>query len=211
MLLVKYTKWYIFVSVTKGERTRQQIIEVTAPLFNTKGYEGTSMADLCNATGLTKGAIYGSFENKEELSKAAFQYAINQMRSFGSEGMKGKKTYKEKLFALLEFFTRYVLDPPVKGGCPLMNTAVEADDHRIWMKKIVADELQNSITHMTQLIDHGKQAGEFGPEIKSRETALFFFCAIEGAIMFSRVSSSEEAMKAVVKNIRNIVDSYSLN
>jgi len=200
-----------FCTVTKGERTRQQIIEVTAPLFNTKGYEGTSMADLCKATGLTKGAIYGSFESKEELSRATFQYAIHQMRSVGNEGMKGKETYKEKLIALLEFFTRYVLDTPVKGGCPLMNTAVEADDHRIGMKKIVADELQNSITHMTQLIDRGKKAGEFDPEINSRETALFFFCAIEGAIMFSRVSSSEEAMKAVVSNIKSIIDSYSLN
>jgi TetR/AcrR family transcriptional repressor of nem operon len=208
--LLKYTKWYIFAPVTKGERTRQQIIEMTAPLFNTKGYDGTSMADLCEATGLTKGAIYGSFESKEELSKATFRYAIGQMRSIGGEGMRHKETYKEKLIALLEFFTRYVLDPPVKGGCPLLNTAVEADDHRIWMKKIVADELQNSITHMTQLIDHGKEAGEFHPEINSRETALFFFCAIEGAIMFSRVSSSEEAMKAVVKNIKSIVDSYSL-
>ena len=211
MFLVKYTKWYIFAPVTKGERTRQQIIEITAPLFNTKGFEGTSMADLCKATGLTKGAIYGSFENKEELSRATFQYAIRQMRLVGSEGMRDKATYKEKLIALLEFFTRYVLDPPVKGGCPLLNTAVEADDHRTEMKKIVADELQNSITHMTQLIDHGKKAGEFNPEINSKETALFFFCAIEGAIMFSRVSSSEEAMKAVVKTIKRILDSYSLN
>ena len=169
------------------------------------------MADLCKATGLTKGAIYGSFDSKEQLSKATFQYAIGQMRSVGNEGMRAKETYKEKLIALLEFFTRYVLDPPVKGGCPLLNTAVEADDHRTWMKKIVADELQNSITHMTQLIDHGKKAGEFDPKINSRETALFFFCAIEGAIMFSRVSSSEEAMKAVVRNIKSILDSYSLN
>jgi TetR/AcrR family transcriptional repressor of nem operon len=196
--------------VTKGERTRQQIIEATAPIFNIKGYEGTSMADLCEATGLTKGAIYGSFENKEELSKAAFYYTIRQMRWHGNQRLNVRTTYKDKLIALLEFFTAYVLHPPVPGGCPLLNTAVEADDHRIWMKKIVADELQNSITHMTQLIDLGIKAGEFKAEIKSRDLALFFFCAIEGAIMFSRVSSSEEAMKAVVRNIKEIIDRYSL-
>jgi TetR/AcrR family transcriptional repressor of nem operon len=207
----KYTKWYIFALVTKGERTRQQIIEATAPIFNMKGFEGTSMADLCKATGLTKGAIYGSFENKEELSRAAFHYTITQMRWHGSQLLNAKTTYKEKLIALLEFFTRYVLDPPVKGGCPLLNTAVEADDYRIEMKRVVADELQHSITHMTQLIEQGKEAGEFEPGIRSRELALFFFCAIEGAIMFSRVSSSEEAMNAVVKNVKGMVESFSLN
>lgn len=200
-----------FCGVTKGERTRQQIIEVTAPLFNMKGFDGTSMADLCEATGLTKGALYGNFQSKDELSKAAFQYTIGRMRSVGNEDMKGKKTHKEKLIALLEFFTRYVLNPPVKGGCPLLNTAVEADDHRTGMRKVVTEELQHSITHITQLMEDGKKAGEFKLELKSREMALFFFCAIEGAIMFSRVSSSEEAMKAVVKNIKTILNSYSLS
>lgn len=199
-----------FCAMTKGERTKQQIIEVTAPLFNTKGFYGTSIADLCAATGLTKGALYGNFKSKEELSKAAFQYAISRMRSVGNEDIQRKSTYKEKLIALLEFFSCYVLDPPVKGGCPLLNTAIEADDHRKGMKKLVAAELQNSISHIMHLMEQGKKGGEFKPELKSREMALFFFCSIEGAIMFSRVSSSEEAMKTIVKNCKSILDSYSL-
>jgi TetR/AcrR family transcriptional regulator, transcriptional repressor for nem operon len=196
--------------VTKGERTRQQIIEVTAPLFNMKGYEGTSLSDLCEVTGLTKGALYGSFANKEELAQEAFYYAISEMRAQGIRQMEIKKTNKEKLIAFLEFFTRYVLDPPVKGGCPLLNTAVEADDHRTSMKRIVMRELERSIISITDLLDKGKKSGEFKSDIKSRELALFFFCAIEGAIMFSRVSSSEEAMKSVVKNIKSIVNEISL-
>lgn len=207
----KYTIWYNFVLVTKGERTRQEIIVATAPVFNIKGYDGTSMADLCEATGLTKGAIYGAFENKQALSTAAFHYTIGQMRLHGDLLLRKKTTNKEKLFALLEFFSRYVLEPPVKGGCPLLNTAVEADDHRTWMKKTVSKELQASIEHLTQLLEDGIKAGEFSNSIKSRELAHFFFCAIEGAIMISRVSASEEAMKAAIKNIKGTINSFSLD
>ena len=59
---------------SKAERTRNFIIERTAEVFNKKGYAGTSMSDITKATGLTKGSIYGNFENKEEVALAAFEY-----------------------------------------------------------------------------------------------------------------------------------------
>ena len=47
---------------TKAERTTAFIIETVAPIFSRQGYVGTSMSDLTEATGLTKGALYGNFE-----------------------------------------------------------------------------------------------------------------------------------------------------
>ena len=50
--------------LTKSELTSKFIIETVAPIFNKKGYAATSMSDITNATNLTKGAIYGNFENR---------------------------------------------------------------------------------------------------------------------------------------------------
>ncbi len=61
----------------KGEQTRQEIIRRAAPLFNQKGYEGTALSDLMEATGLEKGGIYRYFtggrnsKQKEWFSSAA--------------------------------------------------------------------------------------------------------------------------------------------
>jgi TetR/AcrR family transcriptional repressor of nem operon len=193
--------------VSKSERTRTFIIESTAPLFNTRGYDGTSLYDLCKATGLTKGALYGNFKNKDDLFLAAFQFAIKRMQTEGKEHMSVAGTFKEKLKALLGFFSRYVLDPPVRGGCPLLNNAVDADDHRPRMKKVISRELEKQVEYITSLLDGGRAEGEFKANFDSREIALFCFCAIEGAIMYSRVSSSEEAMKAVTGNLGRLIDS----
>ena len=57
--------------LTKGERTRQHIIETAAPLFNQRGFTGASMADLMEATGLEKGGIYRHCGSKDELAVAA--------------------------------------------------------------------------------------------------------------------------------------------
>ncbi len=55
------------MQLSKSEKTKAFIIEKAAPVFNTKGYAGTSLSDLTAATGLTKGAIYGHFENKDAV------------------------------------------------------------------------------------------------------------------------------------------------
>ena len=57
--------------MTKSERTRLFIVEKTAPLFNTKGFDGTTLSDLSEATGLTKGALYGNFADKDEIAVEA--------------------------------------------------------------------------------------------------------------------------------------------
>jgi hypothetical protein len=64
-------------TMSKAEKTRAFIIEKAAPIFNMKGFAGTSMADLTEATGLTKGAIYGNFENKDEVALAVYDYNLS--------------------------------------------------------------------------------------------------------------------------------------
>ena len=64
--------------MSKAEKTKQHIIEKTATLFNTKGYISTSLSDITQVTGLTKGSIYGNFENKDEVAIEA----INTMPAY---------------------------------------------------------------------------------------------------------------------------------
>ena len=58
------------------EITRQLIIDKSMGLFNIKGYQATSISDITQATGITKGAIYANFNNKEEVAIAAFESAL---------------------------------------------------------------------------------------------------------------------------------------
>ena len=63
---------------TKGERTRQRIVELAAPVFNRQGYAGASLRDLIGATGLEKGGIYNHFGSKEQLALEAYDYALSR-------------------------------------------------------------------------------------------------------------------------------------
>src|SRR5688572_24291233 len=67
------------VSMTKGEETRQFIIERSAPLFNTKGIAATAMSDIMDVTKLSKGSLYVHFENKDVLADAVVDYNMDQL------------------------------------------------------------------------------------------------------------------------------------
>jgi TetR/AcrR family transcriptional regulator, transcriptional repressor for nem operon len=195
--------------MSKAERTRQLIIEKTAPLFNSKGFDGTTLSDLTEATGLTKGALYGHFADKEEIAAAAFKYAVDKIRELAYRDLQGVSSYKKQLQLLLDFYAKYVNNPPVAGGCPLLNTAIEADDHRLSMRKKVSRELVAAVDFIALLLTKGKRAGEFNKSIKARELAYSFFCSIEGALMFSRVERSSEPMEIVVRHCKNVLEQIS--
>lgn len=195
--------------MTKSERTRQSIIEQTAPLFNKKGFDGTTLSDLTKATGLTKGALYGNFTDKEDIAMEAFKYSIRKVKSLVSDKVSKAPTFKKQLIALLEFYAEYVITPPVPGGCPLLNSAVEADDYRLSMRKIVAKELISTVEFIASLVRKGIKAGEFVNTVKADELAYVLFCSVEGALMFARVERSREPMDIIVNHCKKMLDQIS--
>ena len=85
--------------VPKSAATRQHIIESAAELFNKKGALGTSVSDLEKATGLTRGSIYGNFENKDAVALAAFDYNWDLKRRILSDEADNQTKHGDKLLA----------------------------------------------------------------------------------------------------------------
>ncbi len=96
--------------MTKGQQTRREIIEKAAPLFNKKGYEGTSLSDLMDVTGLQKGGIYRHFDNKEELAAAAFDYSWLKAANGRLDGVDDSADSVDRLKKMI---SNFVERPPV--------------------------------------------------------------------------------------------------
>src|SRR6195256_6799324 len=94
--------WPREVQVTKGEQTRRDIVQKAAPLFNQKGYEGTSLSDLMDATGLQKGGIYRHFASKEELALEAFDYSWQKAVNGRLEGVQNVPDSVDRLKKMVD-------------------------------------------------------------------------------------------------------------
>jgi TetR/AcrR family transcriptional repressor of nem operon len=206
-----YTDWYIccMKKVSKSERTRQFIVEHTAPIFNTKGFAGTSLTDLTEATRLTKGSIYGNFENKEEVALAVFDHNYSKVFNIIKAEMAGRDTWKERLMVYYQVYDNFTSYPFPVGGCPVLNTATEADDTHPALRKRVVEALNVWRHNIVAIIEKGKAANEFKADTDAEVVAIGMMATIEGAIMIGNVTGQAKyrkaAMKAVEKMILDIV------
>jgi AcrR family transcriptional regulator len=145
--------------MTKSERTRQFIIEQSASIINKKGVAGTAISDLMEATKLAKGGIYGNFETKDEICIEAFDYLTGIVARGLDSAIAAKRTAREKLFTLLDYYNDNLASGEV-GGCPLLNFGTEADDTNPELKQRVAKAIKRSQQRITKLIEEGQAAGE---------------------------------------------------
>lgn len=172
---------------TKAEKTRLQIIENAAVLFNQKGFAGTSMEDIMQATGLSKGALYGHFKSKDEIAVASFQHAVQKVAFKVGERTRVIENTLDKLKTVVYFYKERILNPPIEGGCPIQNTSIDADDNNpVLRSKVIAalDYWQDRIVHT---VNKGIRQGEIRTEVVAREFAIRFIGTLEGGIMLAQL------------------------
>ena len=195
--------------MTKGEETRQLIIERSAPIFNVKGIAATSMSDIMEATGLSKGTLYIHFENKDVLACSAVEHNLALLGNKVQGAIKKQKTAKGKLFAYLDEL-KDPLDPPVTGGCPMMNAGMEADDTNPGINKIVNAIVELSQQMISDIIREGIKTGEFKPDWDHKEFSTIMFAMVEGGIMISRINGNSEKMRVINKSIKKMITAQLL-
>lgn len=191
---------------SKAERTRQFIIESTAEIFNRKGYAGTSLTDLTEATKLTKGSIYGNFENKEAVAAAAFDYNWAAIRSRIDAKMAACTTAKEKLLAYTDVYKSVGNGAFARGGCPLLNTAVDADDTNPLLKERALQAFNGWKQRITSLIKKGIADGEFREDTNVQQVALILISLIEGGIMIAKLTGSVDALKIILNGVAREIE-----
>lgn len=196
--------------MSKAEKTRQFIIEKTAVLFNTKGYAGTSLSDITEATGLTKGSIYGNFENKDEVSKEVYLYNAKRLQSAFEYNLNSEMTSEEKLMTILDFYRNSLETNLSRGGCPLMNTAIEADDTIPFLKKEVAKSFGSWSKKLIEILEEGKIKNEIKDSINTSDYSFLFIMLIEGGILLSKTTNNQNHLFQALDRIRKIIDSEIL-
>src|SRR5579871_3037163 len=145
----------------KGARTRERIIEQAAPLFNQKGFFGSSLSDIMEATGLKKGGIYNHFLSKEELALQAFDYAADCVNERLSLLLAKQHTAVDRLLAFASVFCDMARNSPVPGGCPLLNTAIESDDAHPVLREHVLGAMDRWRDRVQNAVREGLATGEF--------------------------------------------------
>ena len=191
-------------TMKKGERTRERIIRQAAPLFNQRGYEGSSMQEIMAATALEKGGIYRHFESKQELAAEAFDYAW-------AEALRARRhdldQIENSVDKLLQFIANFVeRRGSVPGGCPLLNTAMDSDDGNTVLRARARKALEGWQEFLGEIIARGMRRGEINSKIDKGKLANVIIASLEGAIMISRLEQNADALRDAQAHLVNYLE-----
>ncbi len=190
--------------MNKGQQTRRKIVAAAGPIFNQRGYEGSSMADLMAATGLQKGGIYRHFSSKEELAAEAFDYmwqaAWDARMLHVDERTSGLDKLKQLIANFVESRTL------VAGGCPMLNTAIDADDGNPVLRAHAAKALRCWLTRLQAMVKEAVERGETRPGVDPKTVGALIVASLEGALMMSRLERNSDALRRVQEHLNHHIE-----
>lgn len=190
-----------------GAQTRENILRQAAALFNRQGFAGASMSDIMQATGLQKGGIYRHFESKEALALEAFDYAVGQMAARFTASLEGREHAIDRLNGIVDVFARLHDDPPVPGGCPMMNTAVQTDDAESPALRDRARTAMDGLrTLIRQTVRKGIARGEVRADVDGDALATLMISTLEGGVAISRLYNDGVHARRAADAIRTYLD-----
>ena len=189
---------------SKGEMTRQRIVAEAAGLFNRRGFAGCSMSDVMEATGLEKGGLYRYFGSKEELAAEAFRYALHGAARLRTDDLdEGTSAVEHLRVSVARFVDKPSMTP---GGCPLMNTAIDADDGNPRLRGLALEGLRAWKRRLEDLVRAGLTRGEIREGTEPRRIANGIVATLEGALMISRLEGRKDALRDAQAVLNGMLD-----
>lgn len=176
---------------------------MSAALFNKHGYKATSISDITNELGMTKGAIYRHFKSKAELEAGALIYMSKSIEYALVDKIRNASHVSEKMEAIFLYFENYASNMFYKSGCPLLNAAVEVDDTNPKMKQLVNKIILNIHGAIVRVLDNGIKYGQLKKDTDTIAFSSLIFTAVEGAIMMVKITDDPMHMHFVIENLRS--------
>ena len=170
-----------------ASQTRQRILKAAASLFSLHGYDGTTVDDILEATGITKGALYYYFASKEALCRAVIEEAVREVRNLvdpNTEHVEGLDAVRELLSNLLE---RSRSGRWIQGRL-LVRLSMDAMHLHPRIQKSLRGFWQWHIGWLRHQIEQGRRAGQLSDRVDADTYARALSQLWSGAILMAQIT-----------------------
>lgn len=191
---------------TKGERTKAEIVRLSADLLNRRGFLATPVSDIIKTTGIQKGGLYRHFESREALAVAALDFAVGGVRERLLNAVTAQDNACDKLLAMLCAYADKGLNAPMAGGCPIMNTAIETDHTHPRLRKRAQRAMSEWHGLIVRVVEAGRRAGEIREAVVAKDVASSFIAAVEGGVMLTQLYGDPSYLDAALRHLADYVE-----
>ncbi|WP_031293916.1 TetR/AcrR family transcriptional regulator [Leptolyngbya sp. Heron Island J] len=197
--------------MSKAQVTREHIIQQAAVVFNQQGYAGTSMSDIMQATGLKKGGIYNHFKSKDDLAVAAFDFSVGLVQTHYTEALRGQRHAIVRLRTMVAAFCSLMANPPtVKGGCPILNTAIESDDTHPTLRRQARQAMDNWQRLLAKIITLGIKHQQVDASTDPEAVATVIISTLEGGLMMTQLYGAPDHLRHAQQHLLDYIETLKI-
>jgi TetR/AcrR family transcriptional regulator, transcriptional repressor for nem operon len=174
-------------------------------VFWTKGYEATSLDDLCEATGLSRSSLYAAFGDKRDmLFKSLDLYVERRAARIGQ--VLQRPPFRAALATLLRELIDGIVAGPGRRGCFIGNCAAElARRDRNAMARVRRSLLQNQETIRAVLLQ-ARSRGEIARNADLDALASFLTSSLQGLRLVGKANPDRVALEDIAAMILRCLD-----
>ena len=194
---------------------KEKIIQESSRLFSSKGFSGTSIKEILEAAGASKGGLYNHFKTKEELFSAVLRESRKIWREKNLSGLDAIESPLERIQKLLENYKdRYLIGSGnLPGGCIFVRVSVEsAELGDQWPH--LAEEINEGFDRLKSMIkgflDQAKDAGQLRFETNTDDVADMIFSGMLGASVRYGVDRSIGNLNRTINSLVEYVGSLAV-
>jgi TetR/AcrR family transcriptional repressor of nem operon len=177
----------------------QRVLEKAMNVFWERGYEGISIEDLVQSTGIGRGSLYGTFDDKHSLYLAALDQYIASVRAQTTALLEQTGTLQAVLYQLFQAQLDALLSDPARRGCFLVNASLEMAPHDPEVNKMVQSALQEFEEGLYRLLIKAQVAGELSWRHDPHQLAHFLLGTFVSIRVLARGQQDRRVLEDVVK------------
>ena len=165
-------------------------------VFRERGYQSTSIGDLCEATGLTAGSIYKAFGDKRALFLAALDRYVELRNAELNKRLDAQANGREKIRAVLRFYAEASCGEEGQRGCLVLSSAVALATFDEEMAARVEEVMQRNEDMLRRLVRQGQKDGSISPDLREQATARTLLALLQGFRVIGKTGRTRNEMLA---------------
>jgi len=181
-------------------------IEHVMQVFWAKGYEATSLDDLCEATGLSRSSLYGTFGDKRDLLLRSLDRYSERGTARIAAILEKAVPLREGLADLLREFIDQIVAGPGRRGCFIGNCAAELARHDREAMARVRASLGRTESIFRAALDRAKARGEISSTADIEALARFLTSSFQGLRLVGKVRSDRAALEDIAMVLLRCLD-----
>jgi len=188
--------------------TKEKLLEAAQRLMLAQGFPATTVDEICEAAGLTKGSFFHYFESKEDLGKAVLDRFCSSMFQIAQEGPFHKKRDPlQRVYGWVDGYIEMSKNPALQNGCLLGTFTQELSDTHPGIRALCTEHFAQWAEMLKRDLDEAK--AKYAPKapFDTQSLAEHLIAVLEGSLIIAKAKQDRGVLEKNLQHFKRYVKS----